>query len=557
MTRHNRTEFGRRGFLATTAIVAGSLAYGAPAAADAVAETDVRVESSDGRYIAATVYEPAEPHADGHPAVVMTHGYGGTRSGLSGRATRYAANGYVALAYDSRGFGESEGTSSFNGPQEVTDARRLIDWLADRDTVYLDDDGDPRVGMDGGSYGGGIQLNVAAADDRLAAIIPRITWHDLNQAAAPNGVIKATWDAVILAAGAPAGYRRGNRPTLAGPDPRIYEFVLEAAATNEVPERAREYFRKRSKALTDLEDIDVPTLLPQSWTDNLLPPNQALSTFEGQLELGRETALVLFPGGGHDEASAPSGAATFLEEVSLAWLDRHVHPRREADAVAPVAYHVAQPDRDDRVSVEAPMRTAATFPPETTTRRTLDIGAASPTDRVPLVNTAVPTSFRGPTGSLVGSPSGDAPGSAVSFDFTAAGPLEVVGRPDLRLPVEAVGGTAHLFVTFEHVADGTGAVINEQVTATSVPAGDVKTVELECIAIQRRLAEGERLRVTVSTTDNGYFASREAAGVVLHTGDAEASVPVDSATADPLVPTTVPAGDTPATTRKPDHRSHR
>jgi putative CocE/NonD family hydrolase len=208
----------RRRFLATGAAALGAGMAGLDAAIAAqpdgnrlVVTEDVRVESADGTEIAATVYKPAEPHPAGEPAVLMTHGYGGTRSGLAGKATRYAEAGYVAMAYDSRGFGDSGGTSGFNGPKEVADAQALIDLLADRDAVFAPG-GDPAVGMDGGSYGGGIQLNVAATDDRLDAIIPRITWNSLNQAAAPNGVIKLTWDSVILAAGAPAGYRRGNRP---------------------------------------------------------------------------------------------------------------------------------------------------------------------------------------------------------------------------------------------------------------------------------------------------------------------------------------------------------
>lgn len=510
------------------------------AADDTVERTDVMVESFDGTEIAATVYEPTADarHSAGHPAVFMTHGYGGTRAGLSGRATRYAQQGYVTLAYDSRGFGESGGTSGFNGPKEVRDAQALIDWLADRETVFTTGEGDPRGGMDGGSYGGGIQLNVAAVDDRLDAIIPRITWNDLNHAAAPNGVIKATWDSVILAAGAPNGYRRGNRPTTEGPDPRIYGFVLEAVATNEVPDEAREYFRERSKARTDVEAIDVPTLLMQSWTDNLLTPNQALWTFEDQRHLGREAALVLFPGGGHDDGEVPPPVATYLADAALAWLDRHVHPRRSGRDLPSVSYYVAQPDRDDRVDDDDPMRPAGQFPPATTATTNLDVGAASPTDRVPIANSVAPTSVRGPTGSLFGSPGEDAPVTSASFDFTATAPLEIVGRSRLRLPVEAVGGDVHLFVTFEHVRGPEATVVNEQVSATEVRAGDVCTVDLECVAIQRHLHPDERLRLTVSTTDNGYFASREAAGAVLHVSDASVTVPIESDAGEPLVPAT-------------------
>ncbi|GAA3153389.1 hypothetical protein GCM10020255_033350 [Rhodococcus baikonurensis] len=45
---------------------------------------------------------------------------------------------------------------------------------------------DPRVGMTGGSYGGGIQFAAASVDPRIDTIIPMITWNDLSYSLAPN-----------------------------------------------------------------------------------------------------------------------------------------------------------------------------------------------------------------------------------------------------------------------------------------------------------------------------------------------------------------------------------
>lgn len=124
MTRE-RHPMRRRQFISASAAALGGAAVASPASAHGdVEHADVTVKSYDGTSIAATVSEPPadDRHPDGHPAVLTTHGYGGTRADLSGRATRYARNDYVALAYDSRGFGESEGTSGFDGPEEVRDA---------------------------------------------------------------------------------------------------------------------------------------------------------------------------------------------------------------------------------------------------------------------------------------------------------------------------------------------------------------------------------------------------------------------------------------------------
>ena len=41
---------------------------------------------------------------------------------------------------------------------EAKDVQWMLDWVATQPGVRLDGPGDPRVGMAGGSYGGGIQL---------------------------------------------------------------------------------------------------------------------------------------------------------------------------------------------------------------------------------------------------------------------------------------------------------------------------------------------------------------------------------------------------------------
>ncbi|WP_031186635.1 CocE/NonD family hydrolase, partial [Streptomyces sp. NRRL S-1896] len=49
-----------------------------------------------------------------------------------------------------------------------------------------DADGDPRVGMIGGSYGGAVQLATASVDHRVDALVPLVTWNDLAYSLAPN-----------------------------------------------------------------------------------------------------------------------------------------------------------------------------------------------------------------------------------------------------------------------------------------------------------------------------------------------------------------------------------
>lgn len=116
--------------------------------------TDVRVPSSGGVMLAATITEPASPGP--HPGLVVVHGSeAGTRILYGVWAGLYAALGFAVLIYDKRGNGESTGaypgevstTTSLNAFAD--DAAACARFLATWPGV------DPkRVGFHGGSQGG-------------------------------------------------------------------------------------------------------------------------------------------------------------------------------------------------------------------------------------------------------------------------------------------------------------------------------------------------------------------------------------------------------------------
>lgn len=91
--------------------------------------------------IDATVYLPETTPA---PAVLVAHGFGGSKASVDADARELAGQGYVVLAWSARGFGASTGLISLNAPDaEVADAQRLVDYLATRPEVQLDAPGDP------------------------------------------------------------------------------------------------------------------------------------------------------------------------------------------------------------------------------------------------------------------------------------------------------------------------------------------------------------------------------------------------------------------------------
>jgi ABC-2 type transport system ATP-binding protein len=170
----------------------------------------------------ATLYLPEQTPA---PAVIVAHGFGGSKQSVAGDARELAQRGFVALAYSARGFGRSEGQIGLNSiPYEVADASKIVDWLGKQSQVSKDGPDDPKVGVTGGSYGGSLSLLLAGTDKRVDALAPVITYNDLSQALLPNsattgtvpdtpaanafgpdGVFKKSWAGIFFASGAAGG----------------------------------------------------------------------------------------------------------------------------------------------------------------------------------------------------------------------------------------------------------------------------------------------------------------------------------------------------------------
>nr|WP_255426502.1 ATP-binding cassette domain-containing protein [Pseudonocardia sp. C8] len=162
-----------------------------------------------------SLYVPASATtATPAPALLIAHGFGGSKQSVDRDARELAARGYVVQTWTARGFGTSGGAIGLNDPaREVADASRLLDRLAVRPEVQRDGDRDPTVGVTGGSYGGALALLLAGYDARVDAIAPVITWNDLGQALFPNNAVpagSAPAATPAAGAGAPDGvFKRG------------------------------------------------------------------------------------------------------------------------------------------------------------------------------------------------------------------------------------------------------------------------------------------------------------------------------------------------------------
>ncbi|MEO8165991.1 MAG: alpha/beta fold hydrolase, partial [Betaproteobacteria bacterium] len=86
------------------AVVAVTLA----GANEAAQVTERKVDLySEGTRLGGTVFYVQPPEGEKLPAIIMSHGWGGTASMLRPQAERFANAGYFVLAFDYRGWGES------------------------------------------------------------------------------------------------------------------------------------------------------------------------------------------------------------------------------------------------------------------------------------------------------------------------------------------------------------------------------------------------------------------------------------------------------------------
>lgn len=284
-------------------------------------DTDRTLVSFDGTEIRLHWF-PTPDASEDDPAPTVLNGPGWSMPGetateapaMFGSVGIEALNdrGYNVLTWDPRGFGASTGTVTVDHPDiEGRDVSLIIDWLATQPEVRLDDDGDPRLGMIGSSYGGGIQLAVAARDCRVDALVPGLAWHSLGTSLLTNETVKTGWAGALIAAASGADL-----------DPHVRSAHESGRETGLVSDEDRDWFLDRGPG-DAVGDIAVPTLLVQGTVDTLFGPAESLTNLELLTANATPTHLIWFCGG-HGTCLTHEEDTAFVEEATLAWLDRWV-----------------------------------------------------------------------------------------------------------------------------------------------------------------------------------------------------------------------------------------
>ena len=344
--------------------------------------------SWDGTPIDVNVaFPPASGSDNNYPLLIVGHGYGGSKigfgtSGGTDGLRRFTSRGYAVFSMTDRGFHEScgspasitaGGSACDNGYIHLMDDRYEI-----RDAQFfageLEDEGlvdGQKVGAIGGSYGGGLSMQLAALKDRtmmpdgslvpwtspvnhdpmrIAAAAPDIPWSDLAYSLAPNGgtldyvadspyngrtgIEKLSFQSGLYLTGSIAGRYCGEAPYSSpcndfGADVTAWKARLDAGEPYDgdpaVSAILDEIKAHHSAYYIDHSEPPAPMLISNGFSDDLFPADEAIREYNLIRSLYPNAPISLFFGDfGHMRALNKADVSNALDAADNAWLDFYV-----------------------------------------------------------------------------------------------------------------------------------------------------------------------------------------------------------------------------------------
>jgi hypothetical protein len=258
------------------------------------------------------------------PAILVLHGFGSNKSSGScvGPCRMLAEWGYVALRFDFRGCGESDGEPArIICLEQVDDTKAAVTFLQSRAEI------DPtRIGCAGSSFGAAVAVYAGGVDERLGAVISNGGWGDgetkfRRQHASPEAWGKFTR---MMEQGRSA---RADGRTLMVPRFDIVPIPPQLR-TNLAQQSIMEFPYDTVESMYEFRANEVvgkiaprPLLLLHSSNDSVTPTEQSIRLFE---HARQPTDLHLFAETDHFMFSEDNPRVV---AVIRAWLDKYFPAR--------------------------------------------------------------------------------------------------------------------------------------------------------------------------------------------------------------------------------------
>ena len=284
---------------------------------------------SGGVRLAGDLYVPDDASATNkRPGVVLCCGYTGIKDlYLNDMARRFAASGYVAMTFDYKGWGMSDGPRLRLAPySRVEDTQAALTVLSIQPEVDAN-----RLALYGISYGGSTATFTAAIDPRAKAVI--------SVTGVANGArwmrrVRTPWDFRQLVE---RGDRDRQQQVLSGVSELAdrMEVLQHDPQSAEIAAKARAGVRGAAMQVP-LEFVHETLGFNPEWVVDKISPRAALFITSDADELvlpeeseelyrraGDPKKLIVLRGFGHYEVFVPPAIDQVIAE-SVAWLRQHV-----------------------------------------------------------------------------------------------------------------------------------------------------------------------------------------------------------------------------------------
>ena len=344
------------------------------------ASSNTTTPSFDGTPIDVAMAFPVESGPDNnYPVVGIYHGWGGSKITPSSAAVqRWVNQGYAVFSISDRGWGSSCGSPSkpantakaapcekgyihlMSRKYEVRDVQTLLGKLADEGVINPQ-----QIGATGGSYGGGMSLQLGSLKDRvellngelvpwesplgkpmkIAATAPEYPWSDIATALQPNGssmdyvandpyrginnefrfgIEKNAWNGTLYGAGALIGYYGPEGE----PESNLtawHNFNTKGGPYDGEPLaiQQEEFLPFHSPYYTPLNEAPAPAIMENGWNDDLFPVDETVRYYNKVRSNYPNQAMKLFYMDlGHNPRSATTvstGDITKLTNAQNRW----------------------------------------------------------------------------------------------------------------------------------------------------------------------------------------------------------------------------------------------
>ena len=212
----------------------------------------------------------ANPRKEGC-AVVMLHGFSGSRQELLGATPLYWNLGCDLLMYDARGHGDSSPSLLTYGAHEKDDLARAVDWLAAKTSLPH-----KKIGLAGWSYGAATALQAAADIPDLGLVVADSSYSSLGDIARAQGRSQfGDWTkyfvpGALLVSGIRAGFdARGVAPDEAVRDIDEPTLLVHSRQDQFTPvEQSEEIYANSNHDHTELVIPDWEATHAHSFTEN-------------------------------------------------------------------------------------------------------------------------------------------------------------------------------------------------------------------------------------------------------------------------------------------------